>query len=55
MAKYEITYDWSGDYSDEKNLTEIFEGTYDELKEELKSMKKSGCFNISVAEIDGEE
>ena len=46
--KYEIIYDWCGEYSEERNLTEVFEGTWTELKKYLKEMRENGCYNISA-------
>ena len=42
------------DYEDSINLQETFEGTWHELQEEIKSMKKKGCYNIDATTI-GEE
>jgi hypothetical protein len=49
--KYEIIYD----YEDSINLQETFEGTWHELQEEIKSMKKEGCYNIDATAVSEEE
>lgn len=49
MSVYEITYDYSNEYDTERNITETFEGTWTELQEYIKQMKRNGCFNIYAA------
>ena len=46
---YEITYD----YDDERNIREIFEGDWTELKAYIKHMRETGCYNICAASLDG--
>lgn len=63
MQKYEIIYDYDnsaldydGGYFEEKNIREEFTGSWDELQDYIKSMKKNGCYNIdAVALYDIEE
>lgn len=51
--KYEIIYDYcSDDGYEERNITEEFVGTYEELRKYIKSMRKNGCYNISATSID---
>lgn len=47
---YEIIYDFCSEYSDEHNLYETFVGSFDELQDYLKTMKRNGCYNISVSD-----
>lgn len=58
---YEIIYDWDNwdpeypdAYSEEKNIREEFTGTWTELQEYIKTMKKQGCYNIDATCISGE-
>ena len=48
---YEIMYDYCSDYTDEKNIIEVFEGTWSELQSYIKQMKKQGCYNITATEM----
>ena len=49
MGKYEIIFDFDDGWTTEFALSEIFEGTWTELQEYLKQMKKWGCYNISAS------
>lgn len=49
---YEIIYDWSGEYDEALNITERFDGSYEELQEYIKQMKKNGCYNITASLIE---
>jgi len=64
MSKWRITYDWcpeddpgmgwaEHDYDtyEEKNLEEIFEGSWDEMQDYLVQMRVNGCYHIDVHEI----
>ena len=44
---YEITYDWN----DERNITEMFEGEWDELHACLKEMRRNDCYNIDATYV----
>ena len=66
MARFTIIYDWAPDWdpgygwedSDnygETNLTEEFEGTWDELQEYLVQMRINGCYHIDVHEHEEED
>lgn len=54
MARYEIVYDYSSEYSDERDIREEFEGDWTELQSYIKRMKQNGCYNIYAACIDGD-
>lgn len=45
---YEIIYD----YDDERNIVEIFEGSWSELQDYIKKMRETGCYHIDAAAID---
>ncbi len=47
---YEITYD----YDDDRNIRETFKGSWLELKAYISGMKRTGCYNITTADIEGE-
>lgn len=47
IDKYEIIYDYSDEWSDSINLVEYFEGSFSELQEYLKQMRKNDCYNIT--------
>lgn len=49
IDRYEIVYDYSNDYTDERGIVEYFDGSHSELKEYLKQMRRNGCYNISCA------
>ena len=49
--RYIIIYD----YEDCINCQESFEGSWQELQEEIKSMKKEGCYNIDATAISEED
>lgn len=51
MTAYEIIYDFSDDYTDERNISERFEGSWSELQEYIKQMKQNGCYNISATAL----
>lgn len=52
---YELVYDYCGeDGNSEYNIYEIFEGSWLELQDYIKQMKRNGCVNISAAAVDGE-
>lgn len=45
---YEIIYDYDGGDYECRNIVETFEGSWSELQDYLKSMRKNGCCNISA-------
>lgn len=47
---YEIVYD----YEDEHNLVEIFEGSWHELQDYIKQMRRDGCYNIVATDVKEE-
>ena len=51
---YEITYDYTdeGGY-ESRNITEDFTGTWGELQAYIKTMRRTGCYNIDVSAVDG--
>jgi len=53
--RYEIIYTVCEDDGSEYDVTEIFEGTWDEMREEIKAMKQQGYYNISVACVSSGE
>ena len=55
MTVYAIIYDFSNDYTDERNISERFEGSWQELQEYIKQMKENGCYNIEATAICGAE
>ena len=51
--KHEITYDYcSEDGVEERNIREEFEGTHHEMVAYINQMKKQGCYNFSVVELE---
>ena len=55
MALYEIIYDYSDDDYEACNCTDHFEGTWSELQEVIKRMRKNGCYHIDANCISEEE
>lgn len=53
--KYEIIYDYSDEYTDERDLREIVECEWGELLDILASMRKQGCYHIAANAISGHE
>jgi len=52
---YEIFYDFTDDGGYEnRNIHEVFEGSWSELQDCIKSMKQNGCYNIDAVAIDCE-
>ena len=51
---YEITYDYTdeGGY-ESRNITERFDGTWTELQAYIRTMRRTGCYNIEANAIDG--
>ena len=48
----EVMYDYCGeDGNEERNIREEFEGSWTELQEHIKQMRKNGCYNITAAEV----
>lgn len=52
MARYEIISDFSDDFSDEHNIREEFTGTWTELQNEIRAMRRAGYYNISANAMD---
>lgn len=52
---YDIIYDYSDDYSDERNIRETFCGSWTELQDYIKNMRRNGCYNIYAACVDDSE
>lgn len=49
---YEIIYDYTSEEGyEENNNVEQFEGTWTDLQDYLKQMRRNGCYNISANEI----
>lgn len=49
---YEIIYDYTDEGGNEScNNVETFTGTWDELQAYIKSMRKTGCYNITATEV----
>jgi len=46
--EYTIVYDFCGDFSDEYGIVETFTGTWDELQDYIKQLRKSGAYNIEA-------
>ena len=51
---YEIIYDCDDGWTESRNLSETFKGTWDELQAHLKTMRRHGCYNITANAIYGE-
>lgn len=49
---YELIYDYSDDYTDERNIHETFEGTWTELQDCIEEMRANGCYNISATSLE---
>ena len=55
METYEIIYDYCGeDGNCDYNIREEFTGTWEELQQYIKQMKRNGCYNISATDITPE-
>ena len=55
-SKYEIIYDYCDEIGNcENDCIEDFEGTWWELQDYLKQMRKNGCYHIDVNEIVTED
>lgn len=53
---YEIIYDYTSEEGyEENNNVEQFEGTWTDLQDYLKQMRRNGCYNISANEISDYE
>ena len=48
--RYVIIYDCE----DCTNCQESFEGSWHELQEEIKLLKKEGCYNIEATALEGD-
>lgn len=49
---YEIIYDYTDDCGNEnRNLTETFTGSWTELQDHIKLMRKNDCYNITVSSV----
>lgn len=60
MGLYEIVYDWCGssdefDSGEASNCFEEFVGTWTELQDYIREMKKNGCYNIVATFINDVE
>lgn len=56
MTTYEIIYDFcDADGYEERNISELFRGTWTELREYIKQMKRNGCYNIDAIAYSEEE
>ncbi len=54
--KYEIVYDFTeSDGYECRNIREDYTGTWMQLQEYIKVLRKNGCYNISVGESCEEE
>lgn len=45
---YEITYDYDDEWSGGGTSSETFEGTWSELQDYIKQMRRNGCYNIDA-------
>lgn len=57
MDRYELIYDYCTPFEDvepERDLHEIFEGSWDDLQQHIGEMKMAGCYHIDVACISEE-
>lgn len=51
--RYELFYDYCNeDGYEERNINETFEGSWGELQDHIKQMKKQGCYNITATAIE---
>lgn len=49
---YEITYDYTSEEGyEETDNVEQFEGTWSDLQDYIKQMRRNGCYNIDASEI----
>ena len=48
---YEIIYDYDDGWTEHRNISEMFTGTWTELQAYIKQMRKRGCYNIAAAVI----
>lgn len=49
---YELIYDWD---EENRNIRELFEGSFDELQAHIADLRKAGYYNISAADISAED
>lgn len=50
---YEIVYDYDDGWAESRNNVETFEGSWHELQEHLKWMRKKGYYNITAESVGG--
>lgn len=48
---YEVIYDYDNGYSLEENICETFKGTWDELQDYIKWLRKHGGYNIDAMSL----
>ena len=54
--KYEIRYDYCDEDGNEtKDIVDEFDGTWIDLQDQIKLMKKGGCSNIEATNTSVEE
>lgn len=53
--RYEIIFDYDGEWTSECNLVETFDGSWDGLQDHIKEMRENGCSNITASCYDEEE
>jgi len=50
---YEIVYDYDDGWSESRNNVETFEGSWLDLQDHIKYMRRNGCYNITAESIGG--
>jgi len=48
---YEIVYDYDDGWSESRNNVETFEGSWSELQDHIKKMRRNGCYNIYATSV----
>ena len=51
IDRYEIIYDYCDEWSETCNIVDYFDGSFNELQEYLKSLRKNDCYNITWSYI----
>lgn len=48
---YEIVYDYDDGWNEYRDNVETFEGSWSELQDHIKQMRRNGCYNIYATSV----
>ena len=48
---YEIVYDYDDGWSEYRDNVETFEGSWFELQNHIRQMRRNGCYNIVATSV----